>query len=257
MTSELHIVFTGKGGVGKTTVAYHLAQYFADATCIDLDPLNHSLASYPALKAEKIALIEQGKFRRRPFDDLMKRVLDDNQVFIVDVGASTFQPLGEYIHENRIDQFLAENGITFTIHCVVAGAGVEQNTVNSLKTVLRSIPDAQVLVWFNHHYCRIAQTDQIIKPLVKANPQLLGTIDLQHYDDDFFPAVIERLHSDKLTYSEAVKRDDWFVLDRSRAHRIQEHVFEQLDRVFPEQNQPIEKTKITGTTDKVVELHDR
>jgi hypothetical protein len=243
--------------VGKTTVAYHLAQFFEDALCIDFDPLNHSFASYPALKAEKVALIEQGKFRRHPFEALIKRVFEDNRVFVVDVGASAFQPFGEYIHENRIDQFLAENGMGLTIHCVVAGAGVVHHTVNSLKSVLRSIPEAQVLIWFNHHFSPITNTDEIMKPVAKTHrSQLLGAVELPHYDDEFFPAVIERLHSDKLTYAEALEREDWFVLDRSRAFRMKQRVFDQLHKVFPTAHPPVEKKQSGGTTNKVVELRD-
>src|SRR5258708_12423150 len=54
----IHLVLQGKGGVGKSFVALHLAQYFVDrgvpTAVFDSDPLTPTLSNYQALAARYI-----------------------------------------------------------------------------------------------------------------------------------------------------------------------------------------------------------
>src|SRR5271165_4554696 len=80
--STVHLILQGKGGVGKSFAAFLLAQYLPDKSvlvrCFDADPINNTLASFPALNAVKVDLIENSdKGRRidpRRFDDLVERI---------------------------------------------------------------------------------------------------------------------------------------------------------------------------------------
>ena len=80
--STVHLILQGKGGVGKSFAAFLLAQYLPDKSvlvrCSDADPINNTLASFPALNAVKVDLIENSdKGRRidpRRFDDLVEQI---------------------------------------------------------------------------------------------------------------------------------------------------------------------------------------
>ena len=80
--STVHLILQGKGGVGKSFAAFLLAQYLPDKSilvrCFDADPINNTLANFPALNAVKVDLIENSdKGRRidpRRFDDLVEQI---------------------------------------------------------------------------------------------------------------------------------------------------------------------------------------
>jgi cellulose biosynthesis protein BcsQ len=109
-----HLSLQGKGGVGKSLVASILAQYFQqrgrEIKCIDTDPVNHTLAQYKCLNAERLELLSEGGIDQRRFDGLMERLLTEEGTFIVDNGASTFIPLWNYILENNVATVLKDAG---------------------------------------------------------------------------------------------------------------------------------------------------
>ena len=80
--STVHLILQGKGGVGKSLAAFLLAQYLPEKSinvrCYDADPVNSTLASFPALNAVKVDLMESlDKARRinpRRFDDLVEQI---------------------------------------------------------------------------------------------------------------------------------------------------------------------------------------
>ena len=55
--STVHLILQGKGGVGKSFIAALLAQYLQEkgvaVRCFDADPVNSTLASFPALKHDE------------------------------------------------------------------------------------------------------------------------------------------------------------------------------------------------------------
>ena len=80
--STTHWFLQGKGGVGKSLAACLLAQYLPDKSfnvrCYDADPINSTFASFAALTAAKVDLIDASdKGRRinpRRFDDLVEQI---------------------------------------------------------------------------------------------------------------------------------------------------------------------------------------
>lgn len=114
VTPTIHLTLQGKGGVGKSLVASILAQYFrhrgAEIHCLDTDPVNQTLSQYTELRAEHLALMDDGRIDSRGFDALMERLLTEDAIFIVDNGASTFIPLWSYIFENDVLDLLRASG---------------------------------------------------------------------------------------------------------------------------------------------------
>src|SRR5271157_4415 len=118
--STVHLILQGKGGVGKSFAAFLLAQYLPDKSvlvrCFDADPINNTLASFPALNAVKVDLIENSdKGRRidpRRFDDLVEQITGQpaEAHVIVDTGSSAFVPLLHYVLSNEVQAILSQSG---------------------------------------------------------------------------------------------------------------------------------------------------
>jgi cellulose biosynthesis protein BcsQ len=80
--STVHLILQGKGGVGKSFIAALLAQYLPEKSisvrCFDADPVNNTLANFPALNAVKIDLIESSdngrRINPRRFDYLVEQI---------------------------------------------------------------------------------------------------------------------------------------------------------------------------------------
>lgn len=110
--STVHLILQGKGGVGKSFIATLLAQYLQEkgvaVRCFDADPVNSTLASFPALQTTKLELIESSdKGRRinpRRFDDLVEQIASQppEAHVIVDTGSSAFAPLLHYVVSNEV-----------------------------------------------------------------------------------------------------------------------------------------------------------
>jgi len=93
-TPAVHLSLQGKGGVGKSLIASFLAQYYKSqgvrAICVDADPVDQTFSQYAALGAQHLKLMDGNQLDRRRFDSLMESILDGDESFIVDNGASTF-----------------------------------------------------------------------------------------------------------------------------------------------------------------------
>ena len=72
----IHIVLQRKGGVGKSFVALHLAQYFADQSLptavFDSDPATQTLSNYEALQPRYFNFMEGDDLDVRQFDDAVE-----------------------------------------------------------------------------------------------------------------------------------------------------------------------------------------
>ena len=93
---SVHFVLQGKGGVGKTLIASYIAQYLMDEgrleACFDTDPVNGSLQSVSALKAQPVKLFEGKKLNGKGVDRLMEAIVTAKGDVVVDNGASSFMP---------------------------------------------------------------------------------------------------------------------------------------------------------------------
>src|SRR5260370_5525280 len=135
--TTVHLSLKGKGGAGKSLVASLLAQYFRHrkgipVRCIDADPVNQTLAQYNELGAERLDLMREGSVDQRAFDGLMESLLTESGTFIVDNGASTFIPLGNYMLENNAVALLNAAGRRIFLPCVLPGGQALADTLTCL-----------------------------------------------------------------------------------------------------------------------------
>lgn len=162
--ATVNLVLQGKGGVGKSLIASLLAQYFTEyeypTTCIDTDPVNSTFAGYGALNADIIEIMEGDNINQRCFDKLMDRVHElpeeDFAQMVVDNGAATFVPLGSYMAENEITDYIRdETPHRLRLHCVVTGGQAMHDTLDGLKKLLVAFPDSPIVLWLNPYFGNI------------------------------------------------------------------------------------------------------
>jgi hypothetical protein len=152
----IHLTLQGKGGVGKSLVASILAQYFRhhgkELHCIDSDPVNQTFSQYAELGAEHLAIMRDGRIDTSGFDHLLDRLLDEDGIFVVDNGASTFVPLWGYIVENNVLESLAAAGRKLCVHTIVTGGQALGDTLKGFKSLADSSDERNMVVWLNEYF---------------------------------------------------------------------------------------------------------
>src|SRR5271157_5337303 len=164
--STVHLILQGKGGVGKSFAAFLLAQYLPDKSvlvrCFDADPINNTLASFPALNAVKVDLIENSdKGRRinpRRFDDLVEQITGQpaEAHVIVDTGSSAFVPLLHYMVSNEVLAILSQGGNQLVVHTVVPGGHALLETLHGAVQLVKQMDAARFVIWLNPFWGQVA-----------------------------------------------------------------------------------------------------
>ena len=238
--NQVHIVMQGKGGVGKSFVALHLAQYLKKrdpaTVCIDTDPLTPTLARFSALNPRYIAVSDQAEVHLDKFDEMMELIASSTSDVLIDTGASTFLPLSQYMLENHVLDMLANDfGKAVIIHVVINGKTANDlvSTVNCFDAIAAQFPGkVELALWLNEYGGAIQTAegrsfeeldvyqrhkDRVGSVVRIANPTVTEMKD------------ITEMQNRLLTYDE-VRQDPAFqLMAKSRLHRLEKAVFTQLD----------------------------
>jgi hypothetical protein len=238
VTPAIHVTLQGKGGVGKSLVASILAQYFrhraAKIHCLDTDPVNQTFSQYAELGAEHLALMHDGKIDSRGFDVLMERLLTEDEIFIVDNGASTFIPLWSYIVENNVLELLRAAGRRLYVHTVVTGGQALGDTLKGFKSLADSSAERNIVVWLNEYFGLIERDGKTFTEMLaykECEAKILGLVRVQKRNQDTFGRDIEEVIARKLTFEEAIRNGRASVMSKQRLKVVQRDLFEQLDRI--------------------------
>jgi len=123
---NLNIILQGKGGCGKSYISALLMQYIQDKhgnlVGVDTDPSNRTLADIKSLDVMSLELMQDNQISVSKFDDLTMYLLGlkDKDV-VMDVGATTFLPLVNYLLESDIINLILSNQYNITLHIPVVG----------------------------------------------------------------------------------------------------------------------------------------
>ena len=145
--NEVHIVMQGKGGVGKSFVAFNLAQYLRsknpETLCIDTDPLTPTLKRFEALNPMHIQIADQSSVDLQKFDEMIERIISSENDVIIDTGSSTFLPISNYMISSDIFDILCDEYRRRVIVHVVLNAQTQNDfhsTTTCLLGIARSFP---------------------------------------------------------------------------------------------------------------------
>jgi hypothetical protein len=238
VTPTIHLTLQGKGGVGKSLVASILAQYFrhrgAEIHCLDTDPVNQTLSQYTELRAEHLALMQDGRIDSRGFDALMERLLTEDAIFIVDNGASTFIPLWSYIFENDVLDLLRASGRRMCVHTVVTGGQALGDTLKGFKSLADSITERSMVVWLNEYFGLIERDGKTFTEMLaykESESKIFGMVRIPKRNHDTFGRDIEDVITRKLTFEDAIRNGRASVMSKQRLKVVQRDLFEQLDQI--------------------------
>ena len=235
-----HFVLQGKGGVGKSFVAYLAAQYIQDqerlAGCFDIDQENATFAQYASLDVKKVKVMDDSRIiDQRQFDGLISDIIEKgtgNDV-IVDSGANTFSPLLAYLLENDILSLLAETEIQAIVHTIVGGGDLFDDTKNALDSMVSTLPPSvKLVIWENEHFGPLQKPDgKAFEPKWKEGPSLAGRVILEKRNHQTFGVDIRNLLASRRTFTEALASSEIPLLERQRLKILRDDVYRQLDRV--------------------------
>ena len=238
--TNVHIILQGKGGIGKTIVATIIAQYLKDKggipLCLDTDPINASFASFPALKAIQVELMDNNQIHQARFDDMMEQILASEQDVVVDSGASSFIPLSTYLIENEVVRVLSEAGKQVTIHSVIAGGLALDNTLSDFRQVAKQLPkEAAILVWLNEYFGPIQANGKQFSDMKVYNEvkeRVSGVIRIPEQRSDTFRDDIHRMLDKRLTFSETQQDETFRLMSKQRLKMVQRNLYEQIEPVL-------------------------
>jgi hypothetical protein len=132
--------------------------------CFDADPINNTLANFPALNAVKVDLIETSdKGRRidpRRFDDLVEQITGQpaEAHVIVETGSSAFVPLLHYMLSNEVQAILSQGGHQLMVHTIVTGGQALLDTLHGAAQLVKQMDAARFVIWLNPFWDRSLTT---------------------------------------------------------------------------------------------------
>ena len=238
--ARIHLIAQGKGGVGKSYVAWVLAQYFQERNCktlfIDTDPVNQTFASVKSLGVERVDITDGDDVDQRCFDDLFAKTLEcapDTEV-VIDNGSSGYVSLMSYLIANETVSQLQELGHEVYIHSVLVGGQNLSETLGNFDQMAHRLTTAKFVVWLNHHIDGSVEfggkSIRESKTLTKHGECIHSIIDLPYRKERLFGEDIRRLLAAHQTFAEGIKNENFIVFAQDRLKVVQRDTFASLDQ---------------------------
>ena len=227
---QLHLTLQGKGGVGKSFVAALLAQHFQDRganlTCIDTDPVNATFLGYEAFNTQRLELLDDSEnVNARGFDELIEIVMsaEDDSVFVIDNGASSFIPLVSWLVENDVINFLKEADVEVIFHSVITGGQALVDTTTGLDKLLTNFPDSEVVVWKNEFFGKTehkGKTFEQSRLFENHQDHIRALIAIPLRRKETFAFDLNQILEKKMTFAEAANDPSLNIMARQRLTMI-------------------------------------
>lgn len=158
MTSAVHFIMQGKGGVGKSVVARLLQEYMIaaerDYVGFDADPVNQTFAAHGSDRIKTVDLLDGNRIVPQRFDEMIEEISEhEGKAIIIDTGASSFLPFMDYIDKTGNIELLQEEGFEVFIHTVVTGGTSAKDTVYGFLELSKRFGEScNIIVWENSYF---------------------------------------------------------------------------------------------------------
>lgn len=155
--SIIHLVMQGKGGVGKSLLAFYIAQYVKDfkTKCLvfDTDPLNPTLSRTVSLNAKVVKLLADDRTTivKSAFDEMIEACENLESDAVIDVGSSSFVPMLEYCGKNDVFDLWQAMGHDCIVHSIITGKDFTDTCdwFGEIMRRTRHIASVSSFVWLN------------------------------------------------------------------------------------------------------------
>ena len=236
--NQVHFVLQGKGGIGKSFVAFLIAQYLKhtkqNVLCLDTDPINATFSSFPALDVRPISLLDGNNLiNERNFDQMMERIFEADAQVVIDNGAASFAPLSSYLLENEAFEAIQDAGKVVVIHSVIAGGLAQDNTVSDFVNLTAQLPESvQVVVWLNEHFGPIesdGKSFEEMKGYLEQKNRVRAIVRLPKRTENTYGKDLAVMLKARMTFEEALASKEFLVMSKQRLKIVQRSIFEQLE----------------------------
>lgn len=241
----VHLVFQGKGGVGKSLVASFLAQYILDSQkaegrllAIDADPVNSSFANFSRFRAHTIDLLSGEALNISGVNRVIDAVLGHSGDVVIDIGPGLFIPLGNHLAEGSVLRLLESRGWSVMVHSVVVGGPAQRDTLEGLAQTIRSLPlAARIVVWLNEYFGLIVgpegQSFKDMKIYSANMHRYAGVVHLPKQAVDTFEFDLRQMLERRQTFSEALTDGEVGLMPRHRLTTMRRDLYRYLDYILP------------------------
>lgn len=240
--ANIHLIMTGKGGVGKSVIATWIMQAANEKNRntlgIDCDPINQTLASYKGLDTVVVNLLnDKRKIDDGRFDEIVEIIAEksENNVeeIVVDNGASSFVTLASYLVANDAISVLSEMGHKVIIHCVVASGQAQHDTLSGLADIAEWFgnQDCKLVVWLNEYDGEIQYNGKkfIDMKVYQANKDMISAIiTLENLEDELADRTVRQIISNNQTFNEAMQSKELKIMQKQRIKTIKSKYFTEI-----------------------------
>jgi hypothetical protein len=231
----------GKGGIGKSLLAFYIAQYVREKTgkCLvfDTDPLNATLARTSALEAQVVKILADDHITimKNAFDLMIEACESMDADVVIDVGASSFVPMLEYCTKNGVYDLWHDMGHTCILHSIITGKDFK-DTCKMFGVVMEKtgrLSSVSSIVWLNPFAGPVEQNgmgfdDTVFyrdnKDAIKVVlPMPAFTDEMMHHD---FLAMMD----EGRTFDEVIADPGLSLMRKQRTKMMKREVMSVLDR---------------------------
>lgn len=239
-SSSVHVVITGKGGVGKSTCAAFLAQALMEngtkVTVFDLDPIQNSITKFKALNVITVPVLDGEISNVDALDDVMECLLYESGDFVLDVGGGSFISVNSWVLRDDVVDILTSAGKRCVFHVVIAGGTSLIDTMRHLDSMLSQMPEAaEFVVWTNPHTGSLAHNGVEFHDspfFERVKDRLAGLVDLPKLDANYAAPALARLLVESLTFAEAAEDPRLRHAEKARLAKIWAPIKERIQYVI-------------------------
>ncbi len=235
---KVHFILNSKGGVGKSFIAFLLAQYYrqrdAPIVCFDADATTSTFSSFAALNVTRIELMQGPRIDERRFDLILEKVLTDAAHGVIDTGTSSYVSLSNYLIENDVHRQIAVMGKQVVVHAIIVGSGrTLLETLNDLDDLATQLPEeVTLIVWLNEHFGAIGENGKSFTEMEVYRRHLSrihAVFRLPQRTPATFGADLAQMMKQHLTFAEAIASPDFSIMARQRLTQMRRDIFAQMD----------------------------
>ncbi|MDR1345266.1 MAG: hypothetical protein LBK03_00990 [Bacteroidales bacterium] len=219
---KIHFSIQGKGGCGKTTDAAFMAQYLVNQDryplCLDADPVNRSFAAYKSLDVHEINVLDGNKIHPKSWDAMLNLLLQASEDAVVDVGATSFIAILDYMSRMDMIRYLHDHGRQVYMHIPVTGSEGMIHTVNGMVQIINQFQDqnTRFAIWLNPFLGPIERNGQQFEQFeefLKLKSKIEAIIKIPAFPPDLHGEDLKSILTQNMTFTEALTLDTRSVQD--------------------------------------------
>jgi hypothetical protein len=240
MGRKVNFILQGKGGVGKSFVAFLLAQHFGasereDVVCVDTDPVNATFWGYKSFRPRRIELLNDGVIDTGRFDELIMWIISEDADLIIDNGASCFVPLTKYLFESNALGLILGAGRDVIFHSVLTGSSGLKATVGGFDLLAAQMPtETKMVVWLNEFFGPVEAGGKKFEEMQvyqRHQDRITAVLTLPKQNEQTFGRDLQALLDNRLTFAQAKASPDFTLVAKQRIAMMEKQLLDQLKLV--------------------------